>query len=122
MHHIFLIYWRVYQFSANTESRLVVSLAIVVLGLLFSPYLQVHLTFNHAVYFLVLSMAFELTLVCFPGCTLFLCNQNFLGKCLQGRLCHCAPFNNVSESILRKAGISVSFASPLYHILQDFLI
>lgn len=34
MHHIFLIYWRVYQFSADTESRLVVSVAIIFLGLL----------------------------------------------------------------------------------------
>lgn len=51
-----------------------VSVAIVVLGLLLSPYLQVRLTFDHADCFLVLSMAFELTLVCFPGCKLFLCN------------------------------------------------
>lgn len=99
-----------------------VSVAVVVLGLLLSPYLQVHLTFNHEDRFLVLSMAFELTLVCFPGCTLFLCNQNFLGKCLQGRFCHSAPFNNVSESILRKVEISLSFASSLHHILHDFLI
>lgn len=49
------------------------SIAIVVLGLLLLPYLQVHLTFNHADCFLVLSMAFELTLVCFLECMLFLC-------------------------------------------------
>lgn len=122
MHHVFLICWRVYQFSANTESRLVVSVNVAVLGLLLLPYLQIHLTVNHAVHFLVLSTAFELTLVCFPGCTLFLCNQNFFGNRWQGRLCHCAPLNNVSESILRKAEILVSCASPLYHIPQDFLI
>lgn len=122
MHHVFTMYWKVYQFSANAESRLVVSVAITVLGLLLLPYLQVHLAVNHAVRFLVLSMAFELTLVRFPECIPFLCNQNWFGNCLQGRLCHSAPFNNVSESILRKAEILVSFASPLYHIPQDFLI